>query len=107
MLDKDIYDFFKECEDIKNCIGGCVMVAKNETTGYGCNGIFQIIETNNGFKLIKESEGVVNKQNFNFEDIMFNKNTIKKIELDSKFGRYANVYLDRHNYIHVHICLLD
>ena len=49
-MKKEIYNFLKECEDIKNAIGGCIMVARNKITGYGCNGIFQIIEVNNGFK---------------------------------------------------------
>ena len=83
------------------------MVARNKITGYGCNGIFQIIEVNNGFKLVKEVDGMIDKQNFNFEDIIFNEYTIKKVEFGAKFGKYANIYLDEYNYIHIHICLLD
>ena len=45
-MNKDVYNFFKECEDMKNAIGGCIMVAKNEITDAvvsqtGCIGICQ------------------------------------------------------------------
>lgn len=106
-MNKEVYNFFKECKDIENARGGCIMVAKNTVAGYGCNGIFQIIEVDNGFKLIKEVDGMVDKQDFNFEDVIFNENTIHKVEFGTSFGRYANVYLDEHNYIHIHIKLLD
>ena len=106
-MKKEIYDFFKKCEDVKNAIGGCVMVARNKMTGYGCNGIFQIIEVDNGFKLIKEVDGMIDKQDFNFEDIVFNEDIIKSVEFGAKFGQYANIYLDDYNYIHIHINLLD
>lgn len=106
-MDKEVYNFFKECEKMKDVRGGCIMVAKNKTTGYGCNGLFQIVEVDNGFKLIRESNGMIDKQDFNFEDIVFNENTINKVEFGGQFGKYANVYLDEDNYIHIHIKLLD
>ena len=56
---------------------------------------------------MKEVDGMIDKQNFNFEDIIFNEYTIKKAEFGAKFGKYANIYLDEYNYIHIHICLLD
>lgn len=106
-MNKEVYEFFKRCENIKNAIGGCIMVAKNKSTGYGCNGIFQIIESEEGFELVKEVDGMIDKQDFNFENITFNKNTIKNVEFGAKFGEYANIYIDDSNYIHLHIKLLD
>lgn len=106
-MSKELYEFFKRCEDMKNAIGGCIMVSKNKDTGYGCNGIFQIIETSNGFKLIKEVDGMIDKQDFDFESVIFNDDTIVKASFGADFGAYANIYIDDLNYIHVHMHFLD
>ena len=50
---------------------------------------------------------MVDRQNFDFESIIFNEDTIKKIEFGSKFGEYANIYIDNLNYIHLHIKFLE
>lgn len=104
---KEAYEFFKRCENIKYVHGGCIMAAINESTGYGRNGIFHVVELDEGFQLIKKAGGMVDRQNFDFESIVFNGDTIKKIEFGSKFGEYANIYIDNLNYIHLHIKFLE
>lgn len=102
-MDKKLEEFFKECMRMKNSIGGCVMVAKNKETGYGCNGIFQLEKVEDGYKLVKDVDSCKPE----FLEYIFNADTIKKFEFGARFGKYANLYLDDTNYIHMHMHLLD
>ena len=98
---KELYEFFKECVGYD-----FVAVAKNTDKGYVSNGLFNIIDTDKGFELVQRFKGS-DEIDFDYKYFAFNNSSIVKYELGVSFGRYANVYINDQDYIHIHKYVMD
>lgn len=105
--DIKMIDFFEKAISRGKFIGGVIGVAINKTTGYLSEGLYKIVKCNNSYRLKCVHGGNEITTQF-YEKLIFDDETIERVEFNEDFGEYANIYLKGFNgFIHIHMSWLD